>query len=312
MEDQLSVVEMALMESEEYRTVIESLLSVAPRIDHRSLSPRSNFTIDCGLDSLDRVDLLSAIEKRLEFIIPDAVFDKMETIGDVALLIKERETDRDPAFVETVMSFRERMLDLSFFQPQLPEPEPAMRRFATLPLRAAAGFAYRRTARFDEPLDNGKPPIIFAANHPGALDGFLVLHALPDAVAADTRYLIETIRYPWFPYAFLRDRGVVVARPNDPIEILKTSLTIINQGNNIIVFPEGEINNGGKTAIFKPGIGLIARETDARIVPVKITTESVHFGKAFTVSELILAGEVEHDVSPKGIAEYIRARVIEI
>ena len=86
---ELSVIEMALRESSEYRFVINGIHRLAPEtaIDH--LSPRSHLEIDCGLDSLDRLDLLGSIEKELSIVIPEKVYDRMETVGELVTYLKD-------------------------------------------------------------------------------------------------------------------------------------------------------------------------------------------------------------------------------
>lgn len=88
-ETELSVIEMALMESSEFRFVLEAVKRLAPEINAGQLTPRSHLEIDCGLDSLDRLDLLSSIEKELSIIIPEKIFDKMESAGEVATYLKD-------------------------------------------------------------------------------------------------------------------------------------------------------------------------------------------------------------------------------
>ena len=81
---ELSVIEMALMESGEYRFLIQNIRHLAPETDTGHLTPRSHLEADCGLDSLDRIELLSRIDKERSIVIPENVFDRMETLGELA------------------------------------------------------------------------------------------------------------------------------------------------------------------------------------------------------------------------------------
>ena len=45
---------------------------------------------------------------------------------------------------------------------------------------------------------------------------------------------------------------------------------LVDKGNNILIFPEGERSRTGKLLPFKQGIGIIAKECRLPIVPVKI------------------------------------------
>ncbi len=88
-EIELSVIEMALMESSEFRFVLDTVKRLSPETTTLKLTPRSHLEIDCGLDSLDRLDLLSSIEKELAIVIPEKIFDKMESVGEVATYLKD-------------------------------------------------------------------------------------------------------------------------------------------------------------------------------------------------------------------------------
>lgn len=86
---ELSVIEMALQESKEFTFVLQQIHRLAPETNTTTLTPRSHLEVNCGLDSLDRLDLLSSIEKDLSIVIPEKVFDKMESVGEVVAYLKD-------------------------------------------------------------------------------------------------------------------------------------------------------------------------------------------------------------------------------
>ncbi len=307
--DQLSVVELALMETGEYRTVVEALTAVIPAIDPRSVTPRSGFETDLSLDSLQRVELLTAVERRTGITIPDDLYGAMETVGDLVTLLRERALDRAPATVGKMMSFKERMLDLSYFRVDLPEPDGGPGRLLRPPLRRAMGLLLRVSSLSAEPLSDGGMPFIFIANHADAIDASLILYALGGDMAAKTLFLKEAIEYPTVAYAPFRRNGVAVSRPSDPVETLKTSIAILREGRNLIVFPEGKLNTAGGIDVFRPAIGLLARETDAHMVPVRIAGRRVVTGRVFSLSGLVEEKVLSTTSSPREIAAAIRARV---
>ncbi|MBN1128083.1 MAG: AMP-binding protein, partial [Chitinispirillaceae bacterium] len=112
LEEHLSVMEMALMETDEYRGVIESLGRIAPALDSNAVNPRTHFEIDLGLDSLNRIELLSSIERAFTIAVPEEVFDKMETIADLVSLVKEQKLEDRPTSVERVLDLKERILTM--------------------------------------------------------------------------------------------------------------------------------------------------------------------------------------------------------
>jgi long-chain acyl-CoA synthetase len=307
--DQLSVMELALMETGEYQIVVEALNAIAPEIDRRSVTPRSGFEIDLSLDSMHRIELLTAVEKRTGVMVPDDVYSKIETVGDLVSLLRERSIDRAPATIEKIMSFKERMLDLSFFRVDLPEPGGRLRRLFHALLHTAVGSFLRVSSQSAEPLSDENMPFIFIANHVNAIDVSLILHSLGGGMASKTFFLKEVIEYPKVLYAPFKRNGITLALPSDPVETLKTSIAILREGRNLILFPEGKINDDGRIAVFRPVIGLLARETNARIVPLKIAGHRVIRGKSFFWSNLVEKKIVPETAAPQEITAAIRAIV---
>jgi long-chain acyl-CoA synthetase len=44
----------------------------------------------------------------------------------------------------------------------------------------------------------------------------------------------------------------------------------LDHGFNVLVFPEGELSPDGKLARFRPGIGLLARQSGAPVLPLAL------------------------------------------
>jgi long-chain acyl-CoA synthetase len=310
-EEQLSVMEMALMETGEYRGIIESIARVAPhvnlQVDVRAINPRTHFEIDLGLDSLHLIELLSAIEQTFGITIPEKVFDKMETITDLVSLVEEQKLENRPTSVERVLGLKQRILDMSYF---LPEQKTGVKGFGFMRRFAAAVCGNR--AVFAEPLSCRNGPYIFVSLHTSVLDAFRILQTLPGDVAEMTLFMSENIRYPRLPYAFYSPNMVMNRKINDPIETIKVSLAVIRSNKNLISFPEGRFSAPGRPVEFKSGVGLVARETGAKIVPVKNHGTELHFGKPFTFADVAARHELAPGAPPGEIAEYIRKKIIEM
>jgi long-chain acyl-CoA synthetase len=306
------------METDEYRGVIESMGRVAPRVDTRIINPRTHFEIDLGLDSLHRIELLSAMERKFGITIPDEVFDKMETITDLVSLVKEQKAENRPTSVERVLDLKNRILSQSLYR----SPRPAGRN--TVPglrfLRNIAAAVKGIRAEFAEPLSARDAPYLFVSLHSNPLDAFWILQALPEKVAETTFFMSEDIKYPWFPYVFYASNMVENNKINDPIETIKLSLAVIRSKKSLISFPEGRPGSAvsaasavtGRSVEFKSGVGIVARETNAAIVPVKNTGATISFGKPFSFANIVARHELAHDASPREFSEYIRTRIFEL
>jgi long-chain acyl-CoA synthetase len=132
-------------------------------------------------------------------------------------------------------------------------------------------------------------PMLIICNHVTAYDGALVEYALPGPirrwVAAamlgemleafrhfrdpDTRrfmlfgpaaYWLVTALYNVFPLPRRRDFQRSFAHVGEAMD----------RGYNVLVFPEGTRSVAGELASFRPGIGLLAKQTSAPVLPIAI------------------------------------------
>jgi long-chain acyl-CoA synthetase len=307
-EEQLSVMEMALMETDEYHGVVESIGRIAPGVDGRVINPRTHFEIDLGLDSLHRIELLSSIERTFTVTIPEDVFDKMETITDLVSLVKEQKLESRLTSVERVLDLKERILTIPHVLPALEQNRLGFLRRAVLSIADAV----KPQAFFADPLSAECGPYLFVSFHRSASDALRILQALPRRIAETTFFLSEHIKYPWLPYVRYSRNMIEIKKVNDPLETIKVSLAVIRGRKNLISFPEGGVFPKGKPGGFKPGTGLVARETDAAIVPVCTTGKTLRFGRPFRVSSLLENGLLTRDASARHTTEYIRTEISDL
>ena len=119
-------------------------------------------------------------------------------------------------------------------------------------------------------LDRVQAPVIFAANHASHLDTPLILLSLPGqwrrrtAVAAAADYFFDT----WW-----RAVGSAVAFNTMPIErrggsLAATPGAVLDEGWNLVVFPEGTRSVDGWLGRFMGGAAWLAVEHGVPVVPV--------------------------------------------
>lgn len=322
-EEQLSVMEMALMETVEYTGVIGSIVLGSPKIDPRIINPRSHLEIDLGLDSLKRIELLSQIERRFSITIPDDVFDKMESVGDLATLVREHTLSKKNPSAERIIGLKERILTDNLQVVNFPSGNdfsgPLISRFSRI--------VYNVKKFGAENLKVSSNPMIFASNHAHTMDLFWILNSLPSHLKGSTYFLAdkETSDYPAFPYVFHRKNMIKLEKFGDPIEMLKIYLSVIRNNRHLILFPEGAMNKNGRLGQFKSGIGLLARETGAAIVPVKIIgpahlnsnqrtleqgSNGVIFGKPVTWDGLVYSGILNNSSTADDMTEHVRSLIL--
>ena len=63
--------------------IVDDTLVNEFELDRAKISPEARMREDLGLDSLDAVDLIVALEKALQVQIPEEVARQMRTVGDI-------------------------------------------------------------------------------------------------------------------------------------------------------------------------------------------------------------------------------------
>jgi len=70
------------LDRQEVTDRIVSVVKNFDKVDKSKVTPTSKFSEDLGLDSLDSVEVVMAIEDEFAIEIPDAEADKIASIGD--------------------------------------------------------------------------------------------------------------------------------------------------------------------------------------------------------------------------------------
>jgi long-chain acyl-CoA synthetase len=239
------------------------------------LSENTNLENDLGLSSLERVELMGAIEDRYQVDLSETKFAAVNTVSDLDRLVRG-ETDERRAFHY---------------------PSWTLRWPATW-IRFAAHYLLVRPAVFllgcprvvgRENLDGVNGPLLVISNHIGDVDvGFVqtvlparVRHKLATAAGGEA---LEALRSPDPAHIWplrLYDRlqwwlGVMLLNlfPLPREAGYRKSFSYvgeaIDRGYSILVFPEGRHTEDGKLRPFRTGIGLLANNLRIPILPMRI------------------------------------------
>jgi long-chain acyl-CoA synthetase len=244
-----------------------------------ALSPGTTLE-ELGLSSLDRVELMVAIEDAFQTRIDESAFSEARDLGQLRTLIEHAPEHAAPP--EEPIHFPS--WNRSF-------PARAVRRVglpvAILPLGRL--FAWLRVEG-REHLDGIRTPVIFAANHQSHMDGPMIMAALPPR----WRYRVapamakEFFKPHFFPEQYGRRAWLTNSlnyylsslffnafplpqREAGARQTLRYIGTVLEDGFSVLIFPEGERTDTGAIARFRPGIGMIASRLDVPVVPVRIT-----------------------------------------
>ncbi|HEY7950713.1 MAG TPA: lysophospholipid acyltransferase family protein [Solirubrobacterales bacterium] len=110
--------------------------------------------------------------------------------------------------------------------------------------------------------------LILAPNHFSQMDHFFIGLYLRRQV----RFMAKSQMFgpPVFTYIYKHGGVFPVRRGHRDEESFKTAFTILGQGGMLLVYAEGGRSRSGELGEVKPGIGRIALESGAPVVPVAI------------------------------------------
>lgn len=258
------------------------ILAEAARISGSMLSngiePSANLTTDLKLDSLGRVELLSALEDRFGVEIDEGAFTAATTVEELEQIVDGKIDEKVTPYPYPKWT---RRFPLTWIRPLL---------FYTIILPLTLLMSRMRVGGRAH-LKKLNSPALFVANHITLTDHALVLAALPVrfrhrlAIAMEGEYLRGWLHPPAGTSSFVRLRLLAqYALVNTFFQVFplpkksgfRRSFAYagecVDSGQSVLVFPEGERAPRGQMRMskFKTGTGLLAKELNIPVVPVKI------------------------------------------
>ena len=259
----------------------------------QNLTPDANLESGLGLSSLDRVELLSALEDRYQIDLSETEFANAATVGDLEKLLQGNRGERGE-------------IHSSAFH----YPRWALR-WPTTWLRLASHYLLVRPAVFllgwprvtgRENLRGVRGPLLVISNHVADVDvGFIqtaiparIRHKLATATGGEA---LEKLRSPgpdrvWLKRIYDRVQwtlGVALLnlfplpRQSGFRKSFAYAGEAVDRGYSVLVFPEGKHTEDGKIRQFRTGVSLLANNLRIPILPMRIDGlfEFKHAGKKF-------------------------------
>ncbi|MBA3243441.1 MAG: AMP-binding protein [Acidobacteria bacterium] len=259
-------------------SLVPSLAASAGGDASATLGASAKLATDLNLDSLGRVELLSAIEDRYQIEIDEASFTAATTLGEVEEIVRGGGAESGSAA-------------------RYPYPEWAQR-FPTAWFRVAFYYAVVLPitsllcwvrVRGDERLRSLRGPALFVSNHITYFDHALILSALPGRFRRSLSIAQEGERLRWWRHApegtpplrrwrWLAQYFLVVSIFNTFSLPQKSGFrrsfayagASVDRGYSVLVFPEGRRTDDGNLRPFMGGTGLLASKLGVPVVPVRI------------------------------------------
>jgi len=250
----------------------------AARTVPATLRPTHNLELDLGLDSMQRVELLSHLEEQLGGDLEESQLSGIYTVRDLvdAVLQSAASGAGAPgtrhAFAgwKAILAERPDPSDVI----QLARPQPVSSTFWYLFSRLIQVIALDRfhlQVRGIEKLPKSGPYII-SSNHQSYLDPLILAGVLPPPVF-DQVFAVGTseIFGKGLMLRLARSLRIVVVDPDaNLIPAMRAGAFGLRQGRPLILYPEGERSIDGRPRIFKKGAAILSIHLRVPIVPVAI------------------------------------------
>jgi long-chain acyl-CoA synthetase len=233
---------------------------------------------ELGLSSLERVELMVALEDHFHTRLDEGRFAKAASVNELRQLVEDTE------HAETV----EEPVDFPTWNRAWPVAVVRRLSLATWILPLARLFAHARIEGLEH-LAEATGPVVFAANHQSHMDVPVILAALPGSWRARVAPAMakEFFKAHFFPggctwrqrltnslnyylAAFYFNAFPLPQREAGARQTLQYIGDLLGAGWSVLLFPEGERRATGDIMRFRGGIGMIASRLDVPVIPVRL------------------------------------------
>jgi long-chain acyl-CoA synthetase len=254
---------------------LRDLIASVTRHHGAELSSQINLETDLNLSSLDRVELLGALEDRYQIDLNETRFAAVNTVGDLDRILHGQTPPR-----------------ARYHYPRW------VQRWPVTGIRLVAHYLLLRPAIFllgwprvegRDNLTGIQGPVLVICNHISDVDVGFVLTALPTRLrhklaTATGGEALEALRTPppsrnfllklWDRVTWLSGVSLLNLFPLPREAGFRESFAfageLVDRGYSVLVFPEGHHTTDGGMLPFRSGIGLLANNLAIPIVPVCI------------------------------------------
>lgn len=219
---------------------------------------------DLKLDSLARVELVSWVEEEFGVALDEADIMSNTTVAELKKKVEDKTQKGEKYELQEWPLSATITLLRSIAQKLVLDP--------------IVDFYAHVKAENLENLKGIKLPVMLFSNHLSAVDGAIILRALPKNVRKKLAMPNATDAPPFGPKELRKFVGLLkflvniypFARVGQVRSSLDYTGRLLDRGFSILVFPEGRVSVTGKMQQFKEGAGFLAVEMGVPVIPVKL------------------------------------------
>jgi long-chain acyl-CoA synthetase len=245
----------------------------------KDIHPADNLELDLGLDSMERVELLVALERELGSHVEDSIVSEVYTARELVDAVRNAKGHAGqraaaPAWDAVLQADPDDPAVLS-----ATEPHTLATRFwytATRIANMVAKDAFKLRVEGAENLPESGP-FILAPNHQSFLDPPVLMGTLPWRTFKDLFYVgtSEIFGEGRNSNSFLRAMGRSLKLiPVDPdanlVPAMRAGAFGLRRGKVLVLYPEGERSIDGVPRAFKKGGAILSAHLNVPIVPVAL------------------------------------------
>jgi len=241
-------------------------------------------TIDeLGLTSLERVELMMALEETFQVTVDEARFAAARTVDDLEALTQPLAAAGPSAAVSVVEP-----IDFPSWNRSAPA---RFLRQASLPtwILPLSKIFLRLDVRGLDQLERLQGPVIFVANHQSHFDTPAILAALPPrwryrVAPAMAKEFFKAHFFPaeyplssrltnsanYYLAALFFNAFPLPQRETGTRQTLRYIGDLVGSGYSVLIFPEGRRTDSGEMGRFQPGAAMVAARLGVPVVPIKL------------------------------------------
>jgi long-chain acyl-CoA synthetase len=263
----------AFLERPDLAVILDVIRSAAK--PGATILPDANLELDLGLDSMERVELLTALEQRVGADVPEEELQRLYTVRELAESMlahaKEGGGAAESASWRTLLTpnATDEAQFGEWLRPHTVVPAALFLAIKAIRLLLAPGV--RVTLEGSEHFP-ARGPYLISPNHQSYLDPFFLMASLPYRLARQV-FFVGASEYFETPLTRWLARQVNLV-PVDPdaslVSAMQAGAAGLREGRILVLFPEGERSIDGSVKHFKKGASILARHLDVPIVPVAL------------------------------------------
>lgn len=250
--------------------------------------PDDNLELDLGFDSMERVELLVALEHELNSQVEDSVVSQVYTVRELVEAVRAGINAAGKG--KAGRAGWDALLATENDGPELaaiskPRRLNALAWFAASRIwRVVAAVLFRMRVEGLEKLPAGGPFII-APNHQSYFDGLALVSVLPWRTFKDLFFVGTSEIFSSGIWRLLaRSMRLIAVDPDaNLVPAMRAGAYGLRRGRILVLYPEGERSIDGTPKVFRKGAAILASHLKVPIVPVAMAGfyESWPRGKSF-------------------------------